>query len=479
VYFYVAREWLHRGAVVYRDVFEHKTPGIYVIHTAVMALLGEHVWGIRVVEIPLVLATGWMAAAIAHQRLGGAPTPGLHGVGMLAASILHFGFLGFWDTAQCEIWCVAFVLAALLRLAPGRVVLSGLLTGCALLVKPTSLPLAIVVAWRLREFPRRGRSIAAFVAAAAVPTVAAAAYLAYRGALRDSIEVLVGANLHYAAHENIGGVSDAVSRTLDVTRAYLPLSLLIAYGAMAAWLYARRRGDEPRASFYGLALALGAAGLVGVCLQLKFYMYHFELVAAGGLLAVVALARDAHLALEARGRGPVATQAIVVGHLVGSFALSWVGEHQWFRNARDATLARLGLVDRERLAGDFRVESAHFDENANELVAAWLLAHAQPGDELCVRSFEPQIYALTGMRCPSRFFWTAWITDARRVYHREEWLAQDRAALDRSHPRFVTVKTEANGDVDQEPYFTAMGYTPRAAIGEFHVLELGEDTQQR
>ena len=472
VYFYVAREWLHRGSVVYKDVFEHKTPGIYVIYTAAMALLGEHVWIVRAVEIPLVLGGGWLAAACVDRTLG-AYTPGLRGAAMLAASILHYGFLGFWDTGQCEIWCVAFVLASLVLARPDRAVLSGLCAGCALLVKPTSLPLTAVVAWRLWRVERRATSLGLFAAGAAAPTLAAALYLAHRGALGSAIDVLVHANLQYVANENVGGVSDAVTRILDVTRLYLPLSLVIVYGAIASWLRARKKGDDARADVYALALSLGAAGFLSVCLQLKFYVYHFEMMAAGGVLAAVALMRDAFSALAARAIPPAARQAIVAGHLLGLFAISWVGEHQWFRYARDAALMGVGVIDRERFARDFRVESAHFDEGASELVASWLRAHARPGDELCVRSFEPQVYVLTGMRCASRFFWTAWITDVRRVYRREEWLAEDRAALEQSRPRFVTVKAEANGGVDQEPYFSAMGYVRRATIGEFYVLELG------
>jgi hypothetical protein len=222
---------------------------------------------------------------------------------------------------------------------------------------------------------------------------------------------------------------------------------------------------------YALAVILAAAGFASVCVQLKFYVYHFELMAAGGLLATVALARDALTALERRGFGVAASQAVVGAHLTALFAVSWVGEHQWFRNSRDAALLWIGAIDRSRFARDFRVESAHFDEESNEQVASWLRDHARQGDELCVRSFEPQIYALTGMHCASRFFWTAWITDARRAYRREEWLAEDRAALERSRPRFVTVKAEANGGVDQEPYFTAMQYVRRTTIGEFSILE--------
>jgi hypothetical protein len=481
VFWYVAREWLDRGAVFYRDVFDHKTPGIYVVHAASMALFGEHVWAVRCVEIPLVLAVGWMAASVVRARLEGAWPPGLYGTGILAASILHFGFLGFWDTAQCEIWCVFFTLAALLALGSRhtgtlrRVIAAGLLVGLALMMKPTSVGLAFVVAvvlWRDRRGGGHTRaSLAAFALAAAVPTLLAALYLAYRGAMGDALEVLFGANARYARCENVGGVTDAITRVLDVARAYLPLSLVLVYGTVLEWARARRRRDARKASFYELVLALGAAGLLGACAQLKFYWYHFELMTAGGALAAVALAREGFFALEKRRFSFVAQQCTVVLHLVGLFAFSWLGEHKWGRTARDWVLLETGAIDRAHYAADFRVEPAHFDENANEDVAAWIRSRATPGDELCVRGFDPEIYALSGLRCASRFFWTWWLSEPHRAYHREQWIAEDRDALERSHPRFVVVSTEAKATIEQESYFTAMGYVRSAKFGELVVLE--------
>ncbi|HEY1692343.1 MAG TPA: hypothetical protein VGG39_09280 [Polyangiaceae bacterium] len=480
VFAYVAREWLRHGSVVYRDVFDHKTPGIYVVDTLATALLGDHTWTIRAVEIPTVMAIGWMAASFVQRWTRSRNEPGLRGTGVLAACILHFGFLGFWDTGQCEIWCVFFTLGALLYALPRsghgwRSIVAGLLAGCSLLMKPTSLPLEVVVcAVVLRGASARrdrARALARFAGAALVPSLLSALYLWHRGALGDAVGILFGANAEYAAHENVGGVSDAVSHTLDAVRLYLPLSLVLGYGAVVAWLRARAGGNAANAALYRLVFALAAAGFLGVAVQLKFYLYHFELVGVAGVLAAVALGRDASAEMARRGVGAAKRGAIVAAHLVGLFALSWTAEHRWFRDARDAVLVAAGAIPRAQLAADFRVPSEHFDENDSERVAAWLRQQADPGDELCVRSFEPQIYLLTGMRCESRFFWTAWITDARRQYHRDEWLAEDRDALTRSRPRFVTVKAEANGGVDQEPFFTAMGYARRATIGEFFVLE--------
>jgi hypothetical protein len=289
--------------------------------------------------------------------------------------------------------------------------------------------------------------------------------------MHETVEILWSANARYVAAAGWGGLTDSFSRVVDVMRAYLPLSLVLAYGTVIGWIRARRRGDAPWRSFYALVMALGGAGLLGVLVERKLYFYHFELMTTGGALAVVGLARQAWTYLASRGFAPVARLCLVGVHLIGLFALSWLGEHQWARVARDALLLRVGAIDRPQFATDFKAQISHFDESSNEEVAAWIRARAAPGDELCVRGFDPEIYALTGLRCPSRFFWTWFLTDARRAYRPESWIAEDRAALERGRPRFVVTLADARDPIERESTFIGMGYVRAATVGEFLVLE--------
>src|SRR4051812_45005204 len=75
LYYYVAREWVARGAVPYRDVLDHKTPGIYLLHALTIGLFGQHQWSIRVADLACVVALGWLAGSLVAPR-GTAPTPG-------------------------------------------------------------------------------------------------------------------------------------------------------------------------------------------------------------------------------------------------------------------------------------------------------------------------------------------------------------------------------------------------------------------
>ena len=65
------------------------------------------------------------------------------------------------------------------------------------------------------------------------------------------------------------------------------------------------------------------------------------------------------------------------------------------------------------------------------------------------------------MRCTSRFFWTAWLTDPTRAYRREEFAAQDRSTFERTPPRFVVVRGDAITAEALVDVFARHGIEPR------------------
>src|SRR5688572_15131728 len=75
LFYYVGREWLERGAIPYRDVWDHKTPLIYAVHAAAIAVFGPGMWPIRIVELLLMPLVGWLASGVAtpigERRLPG------------------------------------------------------------------------------------------------------------------------------------------------------------------------------------------------------------------------------------------------------------------------------------------------------------------------------------------------------------------------------------------------------------------------
>lgn len=464
VYFYVAREWLHHGAIPYRDLFDHKPPGIYVIYAIADAISHGHVWGIRVLELGAIALSGWLAAQLTRKPSGSWP------VVVLVASCSYFGFLNFWDTAQCELWCVTLALAsAVCAIKPGSrwAFASGAFATAAVLVKLPGVCFiapVLVLGWRAQSMTR-ARALSWLGGALALPALAAW-YFAANGALGKAIEIVFGANVYYASHEHIDGVSDAITRVLDVFRMFMPLSLVVGYAvAGLPFLRGDLRGERR------VILLWTASALLAVVVQLKFYTFHFVMLLAPALVATAVATNAIEQWWSERGSSAVRVRAVVGANVLLLFSLSWAGEHVWFATAKDVTLVELGLRPREQMLARFSLPYADFDESANEQVAAWIRSHSEQNDIVCVRRFEPEVYALSERACSSPFFWTYWLTEPSRAYHRDEFLAEDRTAIEGARPIIIATRRESRrGEVDDAVYAEKLGYVRTKEIGPYILM---------
>lgn len=209
VHYYVAREWLLRGAVPYRDTFDHKTPGIYAIHALLIAVFGEGMWAIRVAELACILLLGLVGAWLAAPK-NARPRPGAIAAAILGISILQFGHLDYWNTAQCELWCVLFASVSWLVVRRARGgpawhswhswhVTAGLFAGAALVMKPVALLLLVmpliemVLCRSRRSFRETARALGAFGAGAMLLPVVVLFHLWRPGALGSAAEAVIGA----------------------------------------------------------------------------------------------------------------------------------------------------------------------------------------------------------------------------------------------------------------------------------------------
>src|SRR6202034_1353402 len=104
---------------LYRDLLDHKPPFIYWIYMLAISLFGQNAWGIRLLELLVgVPVTAWIAARLAAAR--GPIAPGIFGAAWLGAGLAYFGYLSFWDGAQCEIWCTLFATGGLAAVLHAR-----------------------------------------------------------------------------------------------------------------------------------------------------------------------------------------------------------------------------------------------------------------------------------------------------------------------------------------------------------------------
>jgi hypothetical protein len=482
LYYYVGREWLGHGALPYRDAVEQKTPGIYVIHGVLYLLFGERQWPIRVVDLSLVCVLGWLLA-MALKPIRGERTPGLVGVCCFALSLMHYGFMLFWDTAQLEIVYVTLVVGSIVVIQRGRHaartdVAAGLLVGAAILVKPPAVWFCIVAlavlshrAWRDAERGKGARALAVrllrFGAASLALPVITVVYFAANHALADLVLWTVSANAYYVAHASGPlGVGITYSRTRQMLDWFAPTwSIVAAYFALV-FVQARTKRDAEMLSRCWLVLALAAAGYASVAMQLKFYRYHTDVFAgviAGAVgCSYIAIAQNSK-------RAPAVLASWFAGALVVTYALSGRADI-WFNSVGDAVSYWTGRTSRDQFNATFDIPGLLYEYGASERVGNWIREHSLPTDTIAVRGFQPEVYEVARRRYAGRFFWTNFIVDEQRSMKRDAWRAEDLAALAASPPLFV-VTVSGSGDIDSPAFFEKRGYQKRLEDGFLGVYE--------
>jgi len=490
IFYYVGRGWLE-GALPYRDAFDLKPPGLYAAHALSIAALGDNEAAARVLDLVGVLAAGALALAAVPGRRA---IPGALGLGALLFAGWHYTLLDFWQTAQAEVWVALWALAALVVLggAPNRplslrrALVAGVLAGVGPTFKLTGVVLGVPVAlalvvraWRdagplslRRRIPRAAGALGVYAAGAALPTAAFAAALALAGGGEALVDA-VGYVRRYAGQANwfIARERMVGFYLEDGLPWHLPFLGLWVY---ALWDAARRR-DRPRLEGGLLAFVLFATAFGTVVLQRKFFDYHWGvtgpflvMMAGGGLVAVARITR------------PAAAWALAVGVTVVGLALA----PPWNANPR-MTWGRYQGVAARYLTGDLDerdflrhfVAEARYDYLSHRRIADAIQARGgAPGDGLHVRGFELAMYAITGMRSPSRFVSELPLDNPAWAYRREAWRAEHARALRDDPPRFFVTFRDRPTDLRA---LRARGYVPVAREGMFVLLERAEVSEGR
>lgn len=494
LYYYVGREWALRGSVPYRDILDHKTPGIYLVHGALVALFGQQLWAIRVAELLAVVALGIVAAHASQPRERRVP-PGLAGFAACVTSFLYFGSYDFRETGEGEVWLVLFSMFAAAAVRRSRTLeraafLGGLGCAAALLMKPSAVWLVLIVhvllALRVREEPTRTLRMwlqigLRFAAGAALVLVPVFGYLGAVGALADFVDIVGRANAFYVTHES--GVK-SVSHLLGITAWWMrwtaPLPWIALALTLVSFVYASVRRERPMQARHALAIAFLLGTYASVVMQAKFYLGHLAVVAPAFAMALTASAADCCDWLEARypSQRVAAPIAMVIAALL-AFGAYTTGPEPVTRYAiihRTTWDWLHGRATREAHLSLFFEHGYGAQALHNYQVGVWLRQHSDSNDFVAVRGFQPQIYAWANRRAPGRFFWTTFLVNPARAYKRAEWLAEDRAALSKNPPRYVValaIKVERPEDLttDMVEWWTRFGYLERERIGDFVILE--------
>lgn len=439
-------ETIRRGGMPYRDAWDFKPPGIFIVYLVSRLLFGSSQVGIRVLEVAGLLG---MCAAIVRlaERFFRSRTAGFVAA---ALAVLSHAQLDFWHTAQPESFGGMLTVLALLiaarphhEPAPTRraIFWAGALFGLTGLLKPPlaggGAALAVYLAHREWQSsgaaPRRERLRAAAMPAlwlaigGAAPMILCALWFLAKGALGDLREVLFVFTPHYTKlgweGASVGGMFYWSFIEWLTTYSSAPtIGVLLALGFGA---------NERHRPFLLLLLGIIAIHLVGVTMQAKFFPYHYG--ATWPLTALVAGFgyEQLRLRLERRGlAGALLFGVVLFAACLGRSGTKDTEDSFLTRCKKRVTLALGGFRDKETL--DRLASIADVNAGSNRRVAEILHDRVPADRSVFVWGFEPVIYDLSGRRPASRFLYNvpqrvAWAkADMRKTLLRD--LAERRPA---------------------------------------------------
>jgi hypothetical protein len=478
----VVADTMLKGGMPYRDAWDFKPPGIFIIYAFAQGLFGKSMLAIRLLEV-----IGLVATVFGLQRLGQVffdrPKAGL--VAGAVASLVH-AELEFWHTAQPETFGGFLTVAALVLvthepalhrrwLVPFGV---GALFGCCALLKP---PLgggilvcgAYVLAReqaRAAKLPQLLRSALLLGSGFAVPVVLVLTWIAARGAWPA---------FWWTFHDFVPGYtklnwSDAHAPGMlyyALEEAFFKFSALSAFGVIAAIAMTPLHAREREGIF--LMLGIIAIHLTGITMQGKFFPYHY----AATLLLIsfisgLGLYKLFRRCLVAGPGSLLALASFVVVAISMRDAARDLPQGFWARTQmrlsfllRQAPFESRADLDRElSYVADYNLD-------ADRQVALDIRSRTSSTDSVFIWGFEPSTYFLAERPLASR--WTYSVpqrTPWQRGYSRRELLKD----LSLNRPKIIVVERR-----DVFPSVTGSPLDSKDELPNFPELKSLIDNQYR
>jgi hypothetical protein len=441
-----------KGGAPYRDAWDFKPPGIFLVYAVARLLFGASEHGPRVLEA-VGLASMVGAFAILSRRWVGDAKAGI------VAATLAIGTeaqLEFWHTSQPEsfggvilAWalvCATYQPAPEARDGARKQLLAwacaGALYASAALLKPplgggfvVSLLAVAWTQWRASTADGRlravGRPLVAFAAGGAATMALTLSYFVAKGAMPELYDTLFVftpqyTKLGFRGEWFWGFVYLAFEQWSIGYSAFIGVGLALFLALPA--LSDRERG--------GALHVFGIAGLqvVGVALQAKFFPYHYgaalpfaSMLAGWGAWKLWKHARKTSLGIVLFGAA-----LYVMGDARG--ATRDLDETFWMRSKH--RLAALVDPSKRNETNDALYSVADVSAGANRRVAEWLMAHTDANAPVFIWGFEPEIYDLSRRRPATRYLYD--------VPQRVTWAESSRdrlmSDLERTPPAVIVVE---------------------------------------
>jgi hypothetical protein len=398
VFFYAAQRLLDGGAP-YRDIWDHKPPGVYFVDAIGIALGGQTgVWFVQLAFLATAALIGYRAL---RSEFGAAAA--LAGSLAWLVALPRLFLADAMQTSFVEFYALPFQFGALLLcrapLTRSRALGIGALGGAALLFKPTLV--GIVVAIGLVTLLRGRRSatlpLIFITIGALVPLAIVVAWAAARGVLGEMVDQAVVYNRAYAGFAPVSQRIDAVLLGLRLT---LPSGLAVA--AIGAWLYA--------IATRSFAPALLAVALVALPLEIALSTwgrgYHYYFIPWLPAMAVLAAFAASQLQRVAPSR--LALPALATLVLLMSIQPALL-------------IRRLALA-----TADGRISSA----------AAYVGANTRPQDTVLIWGSHAEVLFLADRRSPTRYVYQ-YAALSTRGYATPTRVEEFVAELQRARPALI------------------------------------------
>jgi hypothetical protein len=460
------------GGLPYRDAWDVKGPFAYVPFALSSLYFGPVMWGIRLIELVLLFPAVFVVWRLIAARISDSL-----GAWTALALYLWLASAGWFFTAQPDLWVTAASVIAIcpylmpnMPKHPLTIAAVGILIGCTGLVKPIYLAFGAVPLIALATAPgftlsRLARQAAWLAVGAALPILAAVAYLAVRGGLSEAINVhLVYVASTYANSQVLRHFAEGTVEFL----AQPAVGILMPFVVLGLW---SRKSDTPLLAPLAGWLALS---LIFVILQGKAYAYHwfvvyppFIILAAHGLDA---LWRSA----------PASSYPRIIAVVMGIVLFANIS----FLPARE--IVRLGKL----LTGLESAEEHYAKYEFRNYIAAdqikaarFLKEHTAPDDQVFVWGVDATVSFLSGRANPTRFVFNMPLSmeSPFRAEYRDETIRK----LNAAPPAFIVVgspweweKETALAKFPELEAFLKQGYALETSIGNLDLyrrraLELG------
>ena len=311
IFFTMGKSMLH-GRVLYRDVFDHKGPVLYLLYGLAACVDNTGFGGVLLLETAAFAAFLWLGLRSAEAICGRA----LHPAWMALPAAAVAASRAFSHGGSAEELLLPFLAAALFSLvralhSPGAkplraVCVQGLLAGCALWLKYTVLGfylawVVVLAALYLRRgwLAQLGRSVGAYLGGMALATLPWVVYFGVQGALGDWFTCYFYDNLFLYKGEG-GGAAALAQHLWWAVRDALPAAVLLA--VFLLWAALRR----PAAAGAVAALAAGLAFTSLMGGYLVYYGLVLSVFAPLGLVPLILFVEKCKAPAAAKRLAPAA-----------------------------------------------------------------------------------------------------------------------------------------------------------------------------